>query len=73
MRPLLACLGRSFTAHSTTPLATIRQPVRPDRKNNARSPQSAKRARCRPYITPRVAVAPPEGGLSSSRAPLAMS
>ncbi|MNV61219.1 hypothetical protein D3C71_1537200 [compost metagenome] len=59
-----------MTAHSTTPLATIRQPIRPDRKNRARRPQSAKRARCRPYITPRVWVAPPERGLASISAPV---
>ena len=45
------CCGRSFTAHSSKPVATIAQPIRPLRKNSQRSGALAKRAVCRPSIT----------------------
>jgi len=52
MRPpclsVFANFWRSFTAHSRSPVATIRQPAIPERKNSARSSGSPKRAMCRP-------------------------
>ncbi len=78
MRPpfarALAYFCRSFTAHSSRPVATMTVPAKPERKNSQRTNGLLNRAMCRPYSTPCVSEA--AGSTSprrSSSAPVAPS